>query len=287
MRLSLGLHLLGHGLEVVDLRGVEILRELDVGAPDPPVVGQAQRPVAAVLLALPAADDVALGIGELVARRAEQAVEGVEAVVPVVVAGNGEQLAVGLAHGERPVEGLQQALLVFLARGLRVALIAAHDQDFAVPQLARRRARRGCPGRADRPSCRWARSRRRRRPRSRSRRRRSRRARCDLALRRPQALEIAVVVARRQLLVVARIGDRLHQALVGILAEHGRDDRAHADARQQPRVVPRHHLGQAPHAELPKRAVFHIACLRSQSPDCRAARPGRPSALPGSLAGLG
>ena len=34
-------HLLGHGLEVVDLAGVEILRELDVGAPDPPVVGQA------------------------------------------------------------------------------------------------------------------------------------------------------------------------------------------------------------------------------------------------------
>ena len=130
------LHLIGHGLEVVDLGGIEILRELDVGAPDPPVVGQAQRPVAAVLLASPAAYDVALGVGKLVARRAEQAVEGVEPVVPVVVAGDGKQLAVGLADAERPVEGLQQALLVFLARGLRVALVAAHDQDFAVPQLA-------------------------------------------------------------------------------------------------------------------------------------------------------
>ena len=42
----------------------------------------------------------------------------------------------GFADGERPVEGLQQPLLVFLARGLRVALVAAHDQDLAVPQPA-------------------------------------------------------------------------------------------------------------------------------------------------------
>ena len=136
IRLSCGPICSATRLEVVDLRGVEILRELDVGAPDPPVVGQAQRPVAAMLLALPAADDVALGVGELVARGAEQAVEGVEAVVPVVVAGDGEQLAVGIGHGEGPVEGLQQPLLVFLARGLRVALVAAHDEDLAVAQVA-------------------------------------------------------------------------------------------------------------------------------------------------------
>ena len=59
----LGAHLLGHAYEIVDLRGVEILRELDVGAPDPPIVREAQGPVAAMLLALPAADDVALGVG--------------------------------------------------------------------------------------------------------------------------------------------------------------------------------------------------------------------------------
>jgi hypothetical protein len=70
-------------------------------------------------------------------------------------------------------------------------------------------------------------------------------------------VELGIVVALAQLLVVAWIGDRLHQALVGVLAEHGRDQRADAHAGEQPRVVPRHHFWQAPHAQLPQRAHFH------------------------------
>ena len=73
------------------------------------------------------------------------------------------------------------------------------------------------------------------------------------ALVRLGGVRIPVVVAGNQLLVLGRVGDGLDQALVGVLAEHRGDDRAHADARQQPRVVPRHHLGQLPHAQLPKR----------------------------------
>ena len=219
-----GRHLPRHRLEVVDLRGVEVLGELDVGAPDPPVVGQPERPVAAVLLALPAADHIALGVGEPVARGAEQAVEGVESIVPVVVAGDGEQLAGGLAHAECPAEGLQQALLVVLAGGLRVALVAAHDQDLAVAQIAGAAhleavlgqqigARVGGveavahvgdvvdPQRAGGIE---------------------RQAMLGIV-----GVGVGVVVALTQLAIVARVGDRLHQALVGVLAEHRGDDGAH------------------------------------------------------------
>ena len=216
-QIVLGAHLLGYALEVVDLGGVQVLRELDVGAPDPPVVGQAQRPVAAMLLALPTADDVAAGIGELVARGAEQAVEGVEAVVPVVIAGDGEQLAVGPRHRIGPVEGLQQPLLVFLAGGLRVALVAAHDQHFAMAQVA---------GPADIEAV--------------LRQQIGHRVRglesvahvgdvvdperagfvARQALVRLAGVGIAVVVAGDQVLVLCRVGDRLHETLVGVLAEH-------------------------------------------------------------------
>ena len=55
-----GLHpILGDELKEVDLRLVDIAFELAVGAPQPPAVRQAQREIAARLLGLPAADDVA------------------------------------------------------------------------------------------------------------------------------------------------------------------------------------------------------------------------------------
>ena len=52
-------HLCSQRLEVAHLAGVEVFRELDVGAPDPPVVRKLDGPVAAVLLALPPSDHVA------------------------------------------------------------------------------------------------------------------------------------------------------------------------------------------------------------------------------------
>ena len=122
-------HAVGDSREIVELAGVEHIVELDVGAPDPPVVGQAQRPVAPVLLALPAADDVAAVLGELVAGGAEQAVESVEAVIPVVVAGDGEDVA---SRGswrlrQRQRVGGEGALVVSFARGPRIDLIAAEE----------------------------------------------------------------------------------------------------------------------------------------------------------------
>ena len=269
-----GRHPLGHGLEVVDLGAVEIFRELDVGAPDPPVVGQAERPIAAMLLALPAAYSVALLVGEPVARGAEQTVEGHEPIVPVVVARDGEELAGRVGRTVRPVERLDQALLVVLARSLRVALVATQDENVAVAQ----------PPRA---------------------------ANVEAVLReqvghRVGALEavagigdvvdpvgaglvghdafvgvggigVAIVVAAAQLLGAGRIGHRLHQALVGVLAEHGRDHRAHADARQQPRVVPRHHLGQPAQAQLPKRTELHFLSPVESIAQAREGRRCRPA----------
>ena len=79
-------------------------------------------------------------------------------------------------------------------------------------------------------------------------------------------LQVAVVVALAKLLVVARVGHRLHQTLIGVLAEHGRHDCADANAGQQARVVPRHHFGQAPHAQLPKRTVLHAMASRRPTP---------------------
>ena len=89
-------------------------------------------------------------------------------------------------------------------------------------------------------------------------------------------LRIAVVVALAQLLVVALVGHRLHQALVGVLAEHGRDHRSDADAGEEPRVVPRHHLGQPPHAQLPKRIELHdMPPLDILDPCATCRRPAR------------
>ena len=83
------LHCLGDALKVEHLTGIEILRELNVGAPDPPVVRQPDREIAAVLRAHPAADAILRRAPE--PRLAEHVIEGTQAVIPVVVAGQYEQ----------------------------------------------------------------------------------------------------------------------------------------------------------------------------------------------------
>ena len=84
----LGLHQLGDGLEIAGLTGVEVIGELDVGADHPPVVRQADGEVAAMLAKLEVAD---LRVGLAVAGLAEQEIERVEPIIPVVVAGNDER----------------------------------------------------------------------------------------------------------------------------------------------------------------------------------------------------
>ena len=84
----------GGMLEIVDLRLIDIAFELAVRAPHPPVAGQRDGEIAARLLGLAPADDLALAAdAEIVlladdAAAAEQAEEGVEAVIPVVIAGD-------------------------------------------------------------------------------------------------------------------------------------------------------------------------------------------------------
>ena len=126
-----GLRLIGHQVEVVALAVVEVVGELDVGAPDPPVVRQLDREVAAMLMAAPSAELRAYPCGDPISRGAEERAERDKAVIPVVVAGNGEELALRRVCGEGPVVGIAQAGLVFVLRGIRIDLVAAHDEKFA------------------------------------------------------------------------------------------------------------------------------------------------------------
>src|SRR5262245_43791741 len=86
-------HALDDGAEVVLLRSIEILGELDVDAPKPPVVRQLNGPIAAVLDAAPAANRAAVLPQSAIAILAEQAVEGGKSVIPIMVAWQGEELA--------------------------------------------------------------------------------------------------------------------------------------------------------------------------------------------------
>ncbi len=253
-KLVVGAHFRRDRHEVVDLSDVEVFRELDIGAPDPPLVRQLQRPVAAVLLALPAADQVAAALGQPVARGAEQAVERLQTVVPVVIAGNCEQLALRLVAGQREGIGVLQPLAVFRPGRLRIALVAAHDQDIAVRQRARASQLQAILGEqvghgigrleavadvADvvDPECAGIVD--------------------GDALRRIAAGGAAVVVALHEIASDRRIGGRLDQPLVGILAEHRRYQRAHAHPRQQSRIVPANHLRQVTVDELLHRTFVH------------------------------
>src|SRR4029450_11331796 len=113
--------------EELQLGLVHVHVELDVDAPQPPVVRQLDREVAAALPGGPAAYPAVLG---------KQPQEAGEPVVPVVVAGDRVHRGV-LAHGprqggpERPLE----AVLVVLGAGARIHLVAAEHQDVAPGQL--------------------------------------------------------------------------------------------------------------------------------------------------------
>ncbi len=118
---GLRLHTPGDRLEVVDLRLVDVRFELHVGAPQPPVVGELDGEVAAALEGLPAADPAAL---------AEQAGEAGQAVVPVVVARDRQDLRRLLGGvGEGGAVGPLHPVVVLAARRGGVDLVAAHEQD--------------------------------------------------------------------------------------------------------------------------------------------------------------
>ena len=123
MTLSPGLdELLGDDcLEVMALGDVEAVAQGDVNAPDPPVVRKLEREIAALLPAPPAADGGGL-VAELIG-------EGGKPVIPVVIAGNEEQLPFRLPllmfavigrEGKRPVVGIEAARAVFLLGGVGI-----------------------------------------------------------------------------------------------------------------------------------------------------------------------
>ena len=125
----------GHRVvEVVQLRFVDVLAQLAVQPHEPPpgrivAAGEPKGKVAARLDGPPPADVPLPG---------EQPDEGCQAVVPVMVAGEGQHNAVaagGVAARQRRPVGPHHAVLVGGGRRHRVHLVAAEHQDPAAAQL--------------------------------------------------------------------------------------------------------------------------------------------------------
>ena len=111
-------HLTRDLAKIKDLSGVEVLRHLDVRAPDPPIVRQLQREITAVLRAQPAAETVLLR--ESVARLAEHEIKRRQSVVPVVVPGQNEKFTARWGVGALVArQGQLVGRLEALAIGLR------------------------------------------------------------------------------------------------------------------------------------------------------------------------
>ncbi len=123
--------LVGHQVEIVALAVVEVIGELDVGTPNPPIVRKFDRKIAAVLVAAPAAELRTKAAGDAIAGGTEEGAERGEAIVPIVIAGNGEELALRFVGVEGPIIGIAEAVLVFLFCRVGVDLIAAHDEKAA------------------------------------------------------------------------------------------------------------------------------------------------------------
>ena len=119
-----GLKAVRDAVEEIDLRLVDIGGELYIRSEQPPTIGQLDGEVAAALRGMPAAD---------VAVLAEEAGEGGEAIVPIVVAGYGKHFRPfafrGAAFGKGGGKGGDEAALVLMAGGDGIDLIAAEHED--------------------------------------------------------------------------------------------------------------------------------------------------------------
>ena len=83
------IHLLGDVLEISDLRNVDVMVQLHIGADQPPMVRQPERKVAPALARFPAAKPAA---------RTKQPGERNQAVVPVMITGNRENMGIGFGR---------------------------------------------------------------------------------------------------------------------------------------------------------------------------------------------
>ncbi len=111
--------------EVVELWRVDVAAELGVDGNEPPAVREFDREVAAALLGFPAADVALLG---------EDAQERRQAVVPVVVAWQGEERRRVRRFRQGGAVRALGAILVRRRRSGRVHLIAAHHQQVGARQ---------------------------------------------------------------------------------------------------------------------------------------------------------
>src|SRR5262249_5543013 len=118
--------LFGNGIEIVALGDIEAIAQCDIDTPNPPIVRELEREIAALLIATPSADVLGL-VTVLIGKRRKS-------IMPVVVAGDKEQLAIGLSFAfirferKRPVVGLEAALAIFLLGRVRIGHITAENQ---------------------------------------------------------------------------------------------------------------------------------------------------------------
>jgi hypothetical protein len=113
--------------EVLDLRRVDVRLQLPVRAQQPPAVGQPQREVAARLPRGPAREPSSADIGH------EEAGERAQPVVPVVIAGDGEDVRrlFRKVVAERRVVGHHQPAIVRFATRRGIDLVTTEDEQVA------------------------------------------------------------------------------------------------------------------------------------------------------------
>ena len=136
-----GLHLLFRDLfEVVNLLCVEVRTELQVYANQPVAKGQFEREIAALLWQIPFARLEWIGQCIFIKEREIALVrkntgEGSQTVIPIVIAGNGEQVwAFAFVILQRGSVGVFETVLIFIAGGGGIHFIAAHNQHLPTRQ---------------------------------------------------------------------------------------------------------------------------------------------------------
>jgi len=135
------------GSEEIDLRLVDVAAKLRVDTPYPPITGQLQGEIAPGLLrhAPPkAAPLLRRGQRPLRSPAAEEAEEGVEPIIPIMVSGDGVEIGRRIGPGDtarRHVEGGDELVGIIVARGGGIHLVTTHDEQ--PPARKRRDGARG------------------------------------------------------------------------------------------------------------------------------------------------
>jgi hypothetical protein len=120
-------HAASYALEEFNLGDIDIGIQLNVNSDQPPTMRQSERKITAALTSLPAAKPTA---------RTEQTRKRHEAVIPIVVSGNSEDMRVrSIGSGQCRFIGFHQTLAIGFPIGDRIDLVTAENQNLTTRQL--------------------------------------------------------------------------------------------------------------------------------------------------------